>query len=149
MNDAASGRWECDVCGYLYDETEEGVRWEDLPDDWECPNCGASKSQFVPVSAAPASADNAEEPKVGYLADWARPSDDLEYHMAEIHRMAETGESLAEPMGARRARISWDDILVKGAQLARLPLNPDEPVNSQTTIGPDADRPMVIGEPRG
>jgi len=47
-------KWECEICGYTYDEevglSEEGIepgtRWEDLPDDWVCPDCGASKQEF-------------------------------------------------------------------------------------------------------
>jgi len=39
----------CIVCGYVYNEElgdEEhglvpGTRWQDVPDDWECPDCGA------------------------------------------------------------------------------------------------------------
>lgn len=39
-------KWECLVCGYVYDEDAEGVAFEDLPDDWACPECGAPKSEF-------------------------------------------------------------------------------------------------------
>lgn len=49
--------WECTVCGWTYDEEkglpEEGIapgtRWEDIPDDWMCPECGVSKDQFEMV----------------------------------------------------------------------------------------------------
>ena len=44
-------RYECVVCGFVYDEAEglpdegvaAGTRWADIPDDWACPDCGASK----------------------------------------------------------------------------------------------------------
>jgi rubredoxin len=48
-------RYECQVCGYIYDP-EVGdpvggvppeVAFEELPDDWICPQCGAGKDQFV------------------------------------------------------------------------------------------------------
>jgi len=47
-------RYVCDVCGYVYDEATgdpennivAGTKWEDLPEDWVCPLCGASKSKF-------------------------------------------------------------------------------------------------------
>ena len=47
-------KWECQVCGYVYDEEkvdpDSGVapksKFNDLPDDWVCPVCGADKSQF-------------------------------------------------------------------------------------------------------
>lgn len=45
----------CDICGYTYDPAagdpdngvEAGTAWEDLPDDWVCPMCGAGKEDFV------------------------------------------------------------------------------------------------------
>jgi len=39
-------RYECSVCGYVYDEAEQGRPWRDLPDDWKCPACGAPSSAF-------------------------------------------------------------------------------------------------------
>ncbi len=47
----------CSVCGFIYDEAKgipsagiaPGTKWEDLPEDWTCPLCGASKSEFRPV----------------------------------------------------------------------------------------------------
>jgi len=36
----------CDVCGYEYDEAKEGKKFEDLPDDYVCPVCGAGKEEF-------------------------------------------------------------------------------------------------------
>lgn len=42
-------KYECPVCGYVYDEAAEGRAWADLPPDWECPICGAPKSVFKPV----------------------------------------------------------------------------------------------------
>lgn len=39
-------KYVCQLCGYIYDEAEHGVKWEDLPEDWVCPLCGASKDQF-------------------------------------------------------------------------------------------------------
>ena len=53
----AGQKWECTVCGYVYDPEEgdpdggiePGMPFEDLPDDWVCPECGAAKSEFVPL----------------------------------------------------------------------------------------------------
>jgi rubredoxin len=39
-------KWECLICGYIYDEEVEGTAFEDLPDDWVCPECGAPKEDF-------------------------------------------------------------------------------------------------------
>ena len=38
--------YQCGLCSHLYDEEKEGVAWADLPDDWVCPVCGASKDDF-------------------------------------------------------------------------------------------------------
>ncbi|MGB2770631.1 MAG: rubredoxin [Candidatus Zixiibacteriota bacterium] len=47
-------KWECLVCGYVFDpevgDPERGVdsdtTFEDIPDDWLCPECGADKDEF-------------------------------------------------------------------------------------------------------
>ncbi|MFI2811710.1 MULTISPECIES: FAD-dependent oxidoreductase [Microbulbifer] len=47
--------WECQICGWVYDESKgwpedgiaPGTRWEDIPEDWSCPECGAAKEEFV------------------------------------------------------------------------------------------------------
>ncbi len=37
----------CQVCGYVYDPAEnDGVAFDQLPDDWACPTCGVGKSDF-------------------------------------------------------------------------------------------------------
>ncbi len=43
------GKYKCTVCGYIYDEEVEGVKFEDLPDDWVCPLCGVPKEMFEKV----------------------------------------------------------------------------------------------------
>ena len=47
-------KYECIVCGLIYDEAEgwpddgiePGTRWEDVPEDWLCPECGVGKEDF-------------------------------------------------------------------------------------------------------
>ena len=49
--------WMCLICGFVYDEAtglrEEGIppgtRWEDIPMNWTCPECGARKEDFEMV----------------------------------------------------------------------------------------------------
>ena len=46
--------YECLVCGFTYDEEEgwpddgiePGTKWEDVPEDWVCPDCGVGKEDF-------------------------------------------------------------------------------------------------------
>lgn len=62
----AAGKWEggyrvikyqCTVCGYVYDPAAgdpdggiaPGIAFEDLPDDWVCPECGVGKDMFEPL----------------------------------------------------------------------------------------------------
>lgn len=42
-------KYKCTVCGYVYDEEKEVVKFADLPDDWTCPLCGVSKDLFEKV----------------------------------------------------------------------------------------------------
>jgi len=49
--------WMCLICGFVYDEAagipDEGIapgtRWEDVPMNWTCPECGARKDDFEMV----------------------------------------------------------------------------------------------------
>lgn len=42
-------KYKCTICGYIYDEAAEGVKFEDLPDSWVCPLCGVGKELFEKV----------------------------------------------------------------------------------------------------
>lgn len=42
-------KYRCTLCGYIYDNAKEEVKFEDLPSDWKCPLCGASKEQFEKI----------------------------------------------------------------------------------------------------
>lgn len=47
-------KYVCTICGFIYDEAEghpesgiaPGTKWEDVPEDWACPLCGAPKAMF-------------------------------------------------------------------------------------------------------
>lgn len=50
----ATRTWMCLICGWIYDEAAglpaegivAGTRWEDVPPNWVCPECGARKEDF-------------------------------------------------------------------------------------------------------
>lgn len=50
-------KYECTACAYIYDpaegdatqDIEPGTAFEDLPDDWVCPDCGVGKDLFEPI----------------------------------------------------------------------------------------------------
>lgn len=55
MNDSEPFKqYMCVVCGWIYDEETgdpdggiaPGTRWEDVPESWVCPDCGAPKEDF-------------------------------------------------------------------------------------------------------
>lgn len=47
-------QWVCMFCGFVYDEVEglpeqgiaPGTRFEDLPENWKCPDCDSGKAEF-------------------------------------------------------------------------------------------------------
>lgn len=47
-------RYQCNICGFIYDEEagdpEHGIKagtlWKDIPENWTCPECGVTKSDF-------------------------------------------------------------------------------------------------------
>lgn len=51
------GKYRCTVCGYIYDpksgdpdgRIEPGTAFENLPDDWVCPECGVEKEFFEKI----------------------------------------------------------------------------------------------------
>ncbi len=168
-------KYRCNICNvYEYDDTrgdsvteiKPGIKPEDFPDDWKCPICRSDKTHQIPIQEEVTQEKIQEiitcpycgaKSKVtlssvrmelgGYLGEWKREYDKLETHMADIHKISVTKKSIIEPMRTTREVISYDDILIKGAQLARIPLNHDEPVNTKTIIGPKAKFPLVIDTP--
>ena len=42
-------KYKCIICGYIYDESIEKIKFTDLPDDWKCPRCGVGKENFVKI----------------------------------------------------------------------------------------------------
>lgn len=67
-------RWVCIVCGWVYDEKvgdpdsgiAPGTKFEDIPDDWLCPDCGVGKDDFELIDIGPTESvvpHHEEEPK--------------------------------------------------------------------------------------
>lgn len=54
---SANKVWQCITCGWIYSEADglpdegiaPGTAWEDVPEDWCCPDCGMDKSDFTMV----------------------------------------------------------------------------------------------------
>ena len=149
--------YKCSVCGEIYDDDHEPVKFEDLPDDWVCPLCRSPKSAFVKVGEEPSA--KAQEPTEEPQAEPAKPEGAPSLAipsalvrrdggaMDDIHAMAETGRSVPGAMDTEMKVTGFDDILVLGGQLARPPLDDDAEVSLRTVIGKKAKRPMVLESP--
>ena len=139
----------CSVCDTQYDENKETACWNDLPADWGCPVCEAGKAFWRRVGAEPDISEDitkvTRDSPLTYDAD--KVTDSHESYMADIQAMAATGQVIIEPMQTRKPVISWDDILIQGGQLARIPLPHERPVSTTTVIGPKAKQPLVIETP--
>lgn len=140
--------YKCSVCGYLFTE-EPGKGIDTLT---ECPICGQPRSVFEKIeenesSDVTAAEDtDVEEHSLEYDPEYARTDESCRY-MAEIHKMAVSGEPIIEAMGTRMAMPDWDDILLLGAQLNPMPLPEHAEVDTTTIIGKHAKKPMVLESP--
>jgi rubredoxin len=55
MSERPYRKYQCSTCGEVYDEAlgnpidglAPGTRFEDIPESWICPNCGADKSSYI------------------------------------------------------------------------------------------------------
>lgn len=91
----------------------------------------------------------------GYQGRWITPSDTAEEpFVTQIHELAAHGLNRVGKHGATAAMgvprdllPSWDSIQLVTGQLARLPLLDDEPVSTQTVIGPGAAKPLMLDIP--
>lgn len=149
-------KYKCQLCGHIYDEEKEGVKFKDLPDDWKCPMCFAPKNMFKLVeedikqeekTESKEEIKNDENKLENYLKEYSRSSDEIEEKMQDIHTMAITGKSIISAMGTSLPVISWNDILILGGQLSKMPLFEDEEVSLKTIIGKNAKKPMVLETP--
>ncbi len=135
----------CRDCGYVYDDSAEKVPFAELPVSWTCPVCDAPKSYYDAKDSGDAPPAAERDHATGSVAE--KTHDDLEVMMSDIIAIADSGHSLEEAMRTRVLTSSWNDILIKGAQLARLPRLQSEEISTRTIIGPTAQKPLVIESP--
>jgi len=141
-------KWECIVCGIIYDEADgypedgiaPGTRWEDVPEDWECWDCGVGKEDFeliegsetvaapaaTPAVAAAVSVDNSLEPVViigtglaGY--NLAREFRKLDKVTPLIMVTSDEGEFYSKPMlstGFTKNKSAADLVTTASADMA-------------------------------
>ena len=49
IEDKKEDAYRCTICGYIYDNAKEEIKFEDLPVDWKCPICGVGKEMFEKI----------------------------------------------------------------------------------------------------
>ena len=138
-------RYQCTICGYIFDEEKEGKSFSELK---ECPVCKQPPSKFIKLEDEPEAAPPASVPagELSYDEDTARSDKSIRY-MAEIHDMAVTGKSPDAAMGTLLPVPGWDDILLLGAQLNPAPMDDNYEVSTKTVIGKNAKQPMELESP--
>lgn len=140
-------RYQCSVCGFIYDEAKEGKPFDQLK---ECPMCKMQPSKFTLMEeldeGAEKAGSRASASPLEYDPQFARLDKNCRY-MDEIHQMAVTGKSIIDAMGTKMPMPGWDDILILGAQLNPPPLMEHDPVCLRTVIGKHAKKPMVLEGP--
>ncbi len=148
-------KYICEVCQFIYDD-KENPSWDKLADDWLCPVCGSPRKFFkeIPEDKLEDTVDIEKEKEpslskqeVQDFPDLKKTMSETENHFSDIHEIADKGNVIYEPMRTKLKTISWDDILIKGAQLAKIPLNAEDSVDSRTIIGPNAEHPLIIESP--
>ncbi|MEA4853823.1 MAG: glutamate synthase-related protein [Christensenella sp.] len=141
-------KYTCALCGNTYDDAMEGIPFESLPKDWQCPVCMGPKSMYreqqkQEIPMAPPAVKK-EENALAWPEEMVHHDGGV---MDEIHALAETGKSVTEPMETLAAVPGFEQIIVLGAQLEVAPLDDDAPVSLRTVIGKNAQKPMVLENP--
>ena len=149
--------YECDVCGYIYDEASTPIPWNQLDPNWVCPICDSGKVYFTqkespttetrPTTSPLVTTSSKAYTGIAYPSTFQRSNDSKEIYMDIIHEMSITGKTVIEAMGTHMPIISWNDLLFRGAQLDPFVLDEHALVNTQTIIGKGAKLPLVIEHP--
>ena len=138
-------RYQCTVCGYIYDEEQKGKPFSELE---ACPLCKAPQAKFVKLEDEPETSGESVIPAGELAYDEATyRSDKTARHMDEIHDMAVTGKRLDAAMGTQLPMPDWEDVLLLGAQLDPAPLDDGAQVSTKTVIGKNARQPMELESP--
>ena len=138
-------RYQCTVCGYIFDEEKEGKSFSELT---ECPVCKQPPSKFIKIDDEPDTVQStvAAAGDLSYDEDTSRNDKSIRY-MDEIHDMAVGGKSPDAAMGTLLPVPGWDEILLLGAQLNPAPMDDDFEVSTKTIIGKHSKQPMELDSP--
>ena len=136
--------YKCTICGHVHDEESTGILLKNLD---KCPICGQPISKFVEVENSQSTQKSDEfDSDLAYDKKYAKSDKDIRY-MDAIHQMAITGQSIVSAMYTEMPMPNWDEILILGNQLNPQPLESNTDVNTQTVIGKNAKKPLIIESP--
>ena len=136
--------YKCTICGHIHDEESTGILLKNLD---KCPICGQPISKFVEVENSQSTQKEEDfDSDLAYDKNYAKSDRDIRY-MDAIHQMAISGESIVSAMYTDMPMPNWDEILILGNQLNPQPLESDVDVNTQTIIGRNAKKPLIIESP--
>ena len=132
----------CAICTTIYDEST--TPFDSLPESWRCPVCMAPKSAFITVQTEWEKDEPKKELDLSYDESLAIHDDGP---MDYIHEISVSGESPGEAMDTLLPVKGFNDILIAGAQLHRMPKEKSEPVDTSVVIGKKAKVPMRLDTP--
>lgn len=138
--------YKCIVCGYEFDEEKEAKSFAEIE---KCPLCKVPKENMILQGGEEPAPSEEAEPEgndLNYDQKFVREDPSCRY-MKEIHEMAVSGKSIDAAMSTTMPMPGWDDILILGAQLNPPPLDDGAFVNTWTTIGKKAKKPMMLEGP--
>ena len=135
--------YKCTICGHIHNEEATGILLNELE---ACPICKQDISKFVEVEDSKSSENIEVNSELSYDKQFAKSDKDIRA-MDAIHQMAITGESIVAAMYTELPMPNWDEILILGNQLNPQPLESSVDVNTQTVIGKNAKKPLVIESP--
>ena len=136
--------YKCTICGHIHDEESTGILLKNLD---KCPICSQPISKFVEVENSQSTSKTEElDSDLAYDKKYAKSDRDIRY-MDAIHQMAITGRSIVSAMYTDVPMPNWDEILILGNQLNPQPLESDVEINTQTVIGRNAKKPLVMESP--
>ena len=136
--------YKCTICGHIHDEESTGILLKNLD---KCPICSQPISKFVEVENSQSTSKTEDlDSDLAYDKKYAKSDRDIRY-MDAIHQMAITGRSIVSSMYTDVPMPNWDEILILGNQLNPQPLESDVEINTQTVIGRNAKKPLVMESP--
>ena len=138
-------KYKCEICGYIFDEEKEGKTIDEIK---ECPVCKQPPHNLKKITTEDKTDDNIlnEKTNLDYPSEILK-SDSTVHRMDDIHYIATHGKSIIEGMGTKMPMPSWDDILILANQLNPTPLPEDATVSTETIIGKNSKKPLIIDNP--